>query len=164
MRGWSEGEWDVIDAKPKADGYDLPPPLESPVEVTGPIEATLHAATSARDTDWFMRLVAVQPDGRSLFPIVGRRRPAGAKQGPSRRGAVEFRAAQHNRASKDLSISDSILARHGNVFQHGHRIRVEISSSWYPYFLVNLNTGADNLAMVSMSEAVVEGTREESRR
>ncbi len=40
-------------------------------EVTGPIEATLYAATSARDTDWFVRLVDVQPDGRALFLAEG---------------------------------------------------------------------------------------------
>jgi uncharacterized protein len=42
-------------------------PLASPVEVTGPIEATLYAATSALDTDWFIRLIDVQPDERSLL-------------------------------------------------------------------------------------------------
>jgi predicted acyl esterase len=42
-----------------------------------------------------------------------------------------------------------------NLFQPGHRIRVEISSSWYPYFLPNLNTGSDNLATASLVDAVV---------
>ena len=35
----------------------------------------------------------------------------------------------------------------GNVFQRGHRIRVEVSSSYYPYYLRNLNTGADNIGL-----------------
>ena len=39
------------------------PPLEEEVEVTGPITAKLYAATSARDTDWMVRLIDVQPDG-----------------------------------------------------------------------------------------------------
>jgi len=39
----------------------------------------------------------------------------------------------------------------GNVFQKGHRIRVEISSSYYPYYLRNLNTGADNVGLETAS-------------
>jgi len=37
----------------------------------------------------------------------------------------------------------------GNLFAKGHRIRVEISSSYYPYYLRNLNSGADNLALAT---------------
>ena len=37
----------------------------------------------------------------------------------------------------------------GNLFAKGHRIRVEISSSYYPYYLRNLNTGEDNLALAT---------------
>jgi len=41
-----------------------------------------------------------------------------------------------------------------NRFEAGHRIGVEISSSWYPYFYPNFNTGADNLATVELGDAV----------
>ena len=43
----------------------------------------------------------------------------------------------------------------GNVFRQGHKIRVEISSSYYPYYLRNLNTGADNVGLAVESEAKV---------
>ena len=39
----------------------------------------------------------------------------------------------------------------GNVFQQGHRIRIELSSSFFPYFLRNLNTGADNIGLETKS-------------
>jgi hypothetical protein len=39
----------------------------------------------------------------------------------------------------------------GNAFAKGHRIRVEISSSYYPYYLRNLNTGADNVGLETRS-------------
>ena len=39
----------------------------------------------------------------------------------------------------------------GNAFKKGHRIRVDVSSSYYPYYLRNLNTGADNLALETKS-------------
>ena len=47
----------------------------------------------------------------------------------------------------------------GNLFQEGHRIGIEISSSWYSYYLPNLNTGADNVAMVTRDQAVVATQR-----
>src|SRR5205814_7339417 len=43
------------------------PPLEQDVEVVGPITAKLFAATSARDTDWMVRLIDVHPDGNAAF-------------------------------------------------------------------------------------------------
>ena len=47
----------------------------------------------------------------------------------------------------------------GNVFKPGHRIRVEISSSWFPYYLRNFNTAADNIGMVVEAQAVVASQR-----
>jgi uncharacterized protein len=129
------------------------PPLESPVEVTGPIEATLYAATSAKDTDWMVRLVDVQPDGRSLLLAEGVIRAR--NRDPLHEG--RFNAAQLSAVESGKIYQYTIRFRRGtgNLFQQGHRIGVEISSSWYPYFLPNLNTGADNLATVSMSDAVI---------
>ena len=40
-------------------------PLTRPLEVTGPLKATLYAATDARDTDWYIMLLDVFPDGRA---------------------------------------------------------------------------------------------------
>jgi putative CocE/NonD family hydrolase len=129
------------------------PPLRSPVEVTGPIEATLYAATSARDTDWMVRLVDVYPDGRSLFLAEGVMRAR--NRDPANEG--RFNAAQLTtiESGKVYQYTIRFWRDTANLFQRGHRIGVEISSSWYPYYIPNLNTGADNLAMVSLSEAVV---------
>lgn len=129
------------------------PPLDSPVEVIGPIEATLYAATSARDTDWMIRLVDVEPDGRSLLLADGTMRAR--NRDASNDG--EFNAASLSILEPNTIYRYVIRFWRGtaNLFATGHRIRVEISSSWYPYFLPNLNTGADNLASVSISQAVV---------
>jgi putative CocE/NonD family hydrolase len=129
------------------------PPLEAPVEVTGPIEATLYAATSARDTDWMVRLVDVQPDGRTLLLADGVLRAR--SRDPANAG--RFNSAQLSTIEPGKVYEYTIRFWRGtaNLFQRGHRIRVEISSSWFPFFLPNLNTGADNLATVLQSEAVV---------
>ncbi len=151
----------ALDTRTSASGSDVlvyqTPPLASPVEVTGPIEATLYAATSARDTDWMVRLVDVQPDGRSLLLTEGVLRAR--NRDPAREG--RFNAAQLSAIEPDHIYPYTIRFWRGtgNLFGRGHRIRIEISSSWYPYYLPNFNTGADNLAMVSMTEAVVAHQR-----
>jgi len=147
----------ALDTRPSAIGDDVlvyqTPLLASPVEVIGPIEATLYAATSARDTDWMVRLVDVLPDGTSLLLADGvmrarSRDPANeGRDNPARLSMIE--------PGKTYRYTIRFWRGTGNVFGQGHRIGVEISSSWFPSFLANLNTGADNLAMVSMSEAIV---------
>jgi putative CocE/NonD family hydrolase len=129
------------------------PPLGSPLEVTGPIEAIVYAATSARDTDWMIRLVDVQPDGQSMLLTEGVMRAR--NRDPAHQG--RFDATQLSVIQPDHIYEYTIRFWRGtgNLFKQGHRIRIEISSSWYPYYLPNLNTGADNLALVSMKDAVV---------
>jgi len=129
------------------------PPLEKSVEVIGPIEATLYAVTSGRDTDWMVRLVDVRPDGRALLLADGVLRAR--SRDPEHEG--RFNAAQLSTVEPGKVYRYTIRFWRGtaNLFQQKHRIRVEISSSWFPFFLPNMNTGADNLAMVSMSDATV---------
>jgi putative CocE/NonD family hydrolase len=147
----------ALDTRGSATGKEVlvyqTAPLESPVEVTGPIEATLYAATSARDTDWFVRLVDVQPDGRGLLLTEGVMRAR--NRDPANEG--RFNSAQLSTIEPGKVYQYTLRFWRGtaNLFQARHRIRVEISSSWYPYFLPNLNTGADNLATVAIAEAVV---------
>jgi uncharacterized protein len=128
-------------------------PLKSAIEVIGPIEATLYAATSARDTDWYVRLVDVQPDGRSLLLAEGAMRAR--SRDPQNAG--HFNSAQLSTVESGAIYQYTLefWRDTANLFQVGHRIRVEISSSWFPYFAANLNTGGDNLATASMRDAVV---------
>jgi len=129
------------------------PPLESPVEVTGPIEVTIYAATSALDTDWMVRLVDVQPDGRALLLADGVMRAR--NRDPVNEGRFNSATLSAIEPGKVYQYTIRFWRGTANLFQRRHRIRVEISSSWFPFFLPNLNTGADNVAMVSVSAAVV---------
>jgi putative CocE/NonD family hydrolase len=147
----------AVDTGPSSTGDEVlvyrTPPLQAPVEVIGPIEATLFAKTTARDTDWMVRLVDVQPDGRSLLLTEGVVRARNRDSSDHGR----FNAAQLSIIEPNRIYEYVIRFWRGtaNLFQRGHCIRVEISSSWYPYFLPNLNSGADNLALVPAAEAVV---------
>jgi putative CocE/NonD family hydrolase len=152
--GHIDGAWDT---RQSAGGDEVlvyqTPPLKSPITVIGPIEATLYAATSARDTDWMVRLVDVQPDGRALLLADGVLRARSRDPvNEGRFNAAQFSTIEPGRVYQYIV---RFWRGTGNLFEQGHRIRVEISSSWSPFFLPNLNTGADNLAMVSISEAVV---------
>jgi uncharacterized protein len=106
-------------------------PLQRDLEVTGPVSAVLYAATTARDTDWTVKLVDVYPDGRAINVADGvlRARYRGSLASPTllTPGEVyEYRV--------DLGSTS-------NLFKAGHRIRVEVSSSNFPCFDRNLNTG-----------------------
>ena len=101
------------------------------VEVIGPVQAVLYVASSARDTDFTAKLVDVFPDGtaRILTDGILRLRYRNSLEKPELAKAGEV-----YRVTVDAGVTS-------NVFQKGHRIRVEISSSNFPRFDRNSNTG-----------------------
>ncbi|MHB1330023.1 MAG: CocE/NonD family hydrolase [Gemmatimonadales bacterium] len=122
------------------------PVLTEQVTVIGPVEATLYATTSARDTDWMVRLVDVHPDGYAALLADGVIRAR--SRDPAHGG--RFTATALSTIVPDSTYQYTIRFWRGvaNVFKPGHRIRIEISSSWFPYYLRNLNSGADNVGLV----------------
>jgi uncharacterized protein len=107
------------------------PPMEAPVNVTGPIKVILHASSSALDTDWTAKLVDVHPCGyaRSLTDGIIRARYRNSMSDPE---LIE---------PGDIIEYEIDLWATSNVFQPGHSIRVEVSSSNFPRFDRNPNTG-----------------------
>ena len=107
------------------------PPLERDVEVTGPVTVTLWAATSATDTDFTAKLVDVCEDGcaRNLTDGIIRARYRDSMSNPTL-----LEPGRPYRYEIDLWATS-------NVFKAGHRIRLEISSSNFPRFDRNTNTG-----------------------
>jgi hypothetical protein len=109
-------------------------PLPEGLEVTGPIRAVLFVSSSVPDTDITCKLVDVYPDGRA-FNI---------QEGILRmryRGGVTTRAAM--RPGEVYRVEVDLQAT-SNFFGPGHRIRLEVSSSNFPRFDRNLNTGGRN--------------------
>jgi hypothetical protein len=108
-------------------------PLEQDVEVTGPLEMALYAASSALDTDFTVSLVDVFPTGFAI---------------PVAEGIIRARY-RHGFDRMDLlqpGEPDEFRIRMyptSNLFKRGHRIRVHLSSSNFPHFSRNLNTGED---------------------
>ena len=120
------------------------PVLERDVEVTGPITVTLWAATSATDTDFTAKLVDVCEDGcaRNLTDGIIRARYRESMSSPS--------LVEPGRAH---CYTIDLLAT-SNVFKAGHRIRLEVSSSNFPRFDRNTNTGGVIAADTELKPAV----------
>ncbi|MTD55252.1 CocE/NonD family hydrolase [Amycolatopsis pithecellobii] len=120
------------------------PVLEEPVEVTGHVSLELFVSSSAMDTDFTGKLVDVFPDGRAIYLTDGmlraRYRNSLARPEPLEPGAI-------HQVTLDLAVTS-------NVFLPGHRIRVEISSSNFPRYDRNTNTGGV-IARESLDEAAV---------
>lgn len=128
-------------------------PLGVDTEVTGPIQLKLYASTSARDTDWIVHLVDVHPDGYAALLAEGVMRAR--NRDPSNAGV--FNPARLSRIDPNRVYEYTIdfWRVTGNLFQKGHQIRIDIQSSYYPYYLRNFNTGADNNGLVDARDAVV---------
>ncbi len=109
-------------------------PLEEGVEVTGKLDAVFYVSSSAKDTDFTAKLIDVYPDGRA-FNI---------EEGILR---ARFREGQHKTVwmeqGKVYEVHVDMDAT-GNYFGPGHQIRLEVSSSNFPRFDRNMNTGGKN--------------------
>jgi uncharacterized protein len=107
--------------------------LEEDLEVTGPIELVLFAASSAVDTDFTAKLSDVHPDGRAMCIT---------------EGIIRARYRRSDRET-ELLAPEKVeeyrvqLYQTSNVFRCGHRLRLDVSSSNFPRFSRNLNTGED---------------------
>lgn len=118
-------------------------PLRKDLEVTGPIKLVLYASTSARDTDFTAKLVDVFPDGhaRNLSDGILRLRYRKSLERPELATPGEI---------CKLEIDAGVTS---NVFRKGHRVRIEISSSNFPRFDRNLNTGRPMADETQVSKA-----------
>lgn len=125
------------------------PELTEDVELIGPITARVYAATSARDTDWMVRLSDIQPDGRALFLGEGVMRAR--HRDPQRNGAFNPERLSTINPDQPYEYTIEFWRPTGNLFARGHRLRIEISSSYYPYYLRNLNTGEDNIGLATQT-------------
>lgn len=110
------------------------PILKKGVEVTGPITAVLYVSSSAKDTDFTAKLVDVYPDGTAYNIQQGIFR-ARYREGFTKKVWMEKGGVYKIQINLDAT---------SNIFKQGHRIRVQVSSSDFPLFERNLNTGGNN--------------------
>ena len=107
------------------------PELKEDVEVTGPLELHLLAATSTRDTDFTAKLVDVYPDGRSYNVVEGIIRAR------YRKSVFEPELVNPGEVN-EYTVN---MGQVSQLFRKGHRMRIDISSSNFPAADRNMNTG-----------------------
>lgn len=132
---WTEGpqgqfDQTVIEQRPDVLVYTSQA-LERPLLITGPVTAVLYASSTARDTDFTAKLVDVFPDGSSV----------------NLNNGIQVARFRESLEKPSLIEPDAIYRYEihvwptSNLFKAGHRIRLEISSSDFPQFAPNPNTG-----------------------
>jgi hypothetical protein len=122
-----------VEARPDVIVYSTPP-LDEDLEVTGPVTLDLFAKSSAVDTDFTAKLVDVAPDGTAFNLTEGILRARYRESTES--DPKPITPGQVYEYKIDLWSTS-------NVFLKGHKIRLEVSSSNFPRFDRNLNTGKD---------------------
>ncbi len=155
-------QWLTTDQRPFADRPDVltyeTPVLGAPVRISGATIADIYASTSGTDGDWVVKLIDVYPDlvpsrpemGGYELPISmdifrGRYRESFEHPAPAPAGQVErYRFA---------------LPTANHVFQPGHRIMVQIQSSWFPLYDRNPQTYVDNIFFARPSDYVAATER-----
>jgi putative CocE/NonD family hydrolase len=131
--GGSQGPYDQqsVEQRPDILVYTTPP-LATDIEVTGPVSVTLYASSSAPDTDWTAKLVDVHPDGTAVNLNNGIQR-ASFRESSTTPSLIE--------PGKVYQYTIDVWPT-SNLFRAGHSIRLEISSSDFPQFDPNPNTGS----------------------
>jgi putative CocE/NonD family hydrolase len=120
-------------------------PLERELEVTGPIHAQIYLACDCHDTDLWVRLLDVAPDG-TAFNVMGP-------------GLDVLRASYRDQKRRQLLRPRQIYELRlenlitSNVFPKGHRIRAQISATFFPNFSRNLHTGEPEATSARMQKA-----------
>ncbi len=107
--------------------------LREPLAVAGPVKAKLYVSTDAPDTDFFVKLVDVHPNGFAMNIAEGILRAR------FRRGLDRMELLKPGEVY-ELEVD---MRGTANVFLPGHRIRVDVTSSNFPQFDRNPNTGED---------------------
>jgi uncharacterized protein len=133
---WAPGPRDQrsVEARKDVLVYSTPA-LTQDIEVTGPVSVELYAKSSAADTDFTAKLVDVWPDGFAQNLTEGILR---ARYRESQESPTMINPGQVYKLAIDLWATS-------NVFKKGHILRLEISSSNFPRFDRNLNTGEPRL-------------------
>jgi uncharacterized protein len=110
-------------------------PLKEGMEVSGPIDVTLYVSSDVKDTDFTVKVVEVLPDG-TAYNIEEDIQRVRYREGYDRPPVWMEKDKVYKVVLQPMQTSD--------YFAPGHQLRIEVSSSNFPRFDRNLNTGGDN--------------------
>jgi putative CocE/NonD family hydrolase len=140
--------WLVADQRPFSDRPDVlayvSEPLTAPLQVAGQPLVNLFASTSGTDADWVVKLIDVYPSEMAAQPELGGYQLAVAMdifRGRYRQGFDKPQAIPANKAEQYRFALPNI----DHVFLPGHRVMVQIQSSWFPLYDRNPQTFVPNI-------------------
>jgi uncharacterized protein len=149
--------WLVTDQRSVADRTDVltyqTPVLSTPVRISGAPVANLVAATSGTDSDWVVKLIDVYPDQVPSQPEMGGYQLAVSMDIFRGRYRESFERPSPIPATKPQQYR-FVLPTVNHVFQPGHRIMVQIQSSWFPLYDRNPQTYVENIFFAKPSDYV----------
>ena len=142
-RTWLVADQRFVDGRPDVLTY-MTDPLTEPLKVRGTPQANLYASTSGTDVDWVVKLIDVYPDETPGQPELGGYQlmvSADIFRGRYRRSASTAEPIQ----SGEVDLYRFDLPQVNHVFLPGHRVMVQIQSSWFPLYDRNPQTFVDNI-------------------
>lgn len=153
---WEAQDQRFVDGRTDVLTY-VSAPLDTDLTVTGEIAATIYAATSGTDGDLVVKLIDVLPEDAQALDEAARAKPGGytsALNGYQWPVAMEVRRGRYlagNGKATPLTPGAPLawtvsLRDHDHVFKKGHRIMVQIQSSWFPVIDRNPQSFVPNIA------------------
>jgi uncharacterized protein len=148
---WSDSTWRtwlVDDQRNLSDRTDVlvytTPALTAPVRIAGQPKVHLHASTTGTDADWVVKLIDIYPDEVPHQPALGGYQLMIAADIFRGRYRTSLEHPAPIAAGKVLEYQFA-LPNASHVFLPGHRIMVEVQSSWFPLYDRNPQTYVDNI-------------------
>jgi putative CocE/NonD family hydrolase len=131
----------ALDQRPEEARNDVlvysTPPLKQGMEVSGPVDVTLYVSSDAKDTDFTIKLIDVLPDG-TAYNVEENIQRVRYREGYDKPPVWMEAGKVYKVALQPMQTSIEFLP--------GHELRIEVSSSNFPRFDRNLNTGGDNVS------------------
>lgn len=126
-------------------------PLTAPVKIAGATEVNLVASTSGTDSDWVVKLIDVYPDQVAEDPGMG------GYQLPVAMDILRGRYREGFTTSKPIAANEPLAYRFAlpnanHVFLPGHRIMVQVQSSWFPLYDRNPQTFVPNIFLAKPAD------------
>lgn len=161
---WEVADQRFADHRPDVLTYSSPP-LTHAVKVTGPLTAMLYASTSGTDCDFVVKLIDVYPEDEQKYDRPGRLSVAAYRDslnGYELPVAMEIRRGRFLKSySHPTPLRPNVpvtwqipLGDHDHVFEKGHRIMVQIQSTWFPLYDRNPQKFVPNIYRARRSDYV----------
>ncbi|WP_126536625.1 CocE/NonD family hydrolase [Aerosticca soli] len=155
--GLTWAQWLVDDQREASGRTDVlsyvSAPLTAPLVIAGAPEVHLIAATSGTDSDWVVKLIDVYPDQVAAQPAMGGYQLAVSMDIFRGRYRTSFDQPAPLAANQPLDYRFALPAAN-HVFLPGHRLMVQVQSSWFPLYDRNPQTYVDNIFFAKPADYV----------